>query len=96
MLFEENDTNYSLVLILIVLPRIDLLQEIACFAAVLSYKPSSISHEELSALVPEFAGSDVGIIVAFVEFSKDLLKGSSDVVVDSDIIRSKEEDVVCH
>lgn len=66
MLFEEDNANYSLVLILIILSRIDLLQEIACLAAVLSHKPSSISHEELSALVPELTSSDVGIIVAFV------------------------------
>lgn len=96
MFFKEDYADYCLVLVLIVLSRVDLLQELSSLAAVLSHKASSITHEELSALVSELTSSDVGVIVAFVEFSEDLFKGSSDIVVDPDIIGSKEEDVVGH
>lgn len=96
MFFKEDYADNCLILVLIVLSRVDLLQELASLAAVLSHKTTSIAHEELSALVSELTSSDVGVIVAFVEFSEDLFKGSSDIVVDPDIIGSKEEDVVGH
>lgn len=96
MLFEEDYPDYCLVLVLIVFAWVDLLQKFACLAAVLSNEASSISHEEFSALVAEFASSDVGVIVAFVEFSENLFESTSDVVVDPDIVGGEEEDVVGH
>lgn len=94
--FEENYADYCLVLVLVVLSRVDLLQEIARLAAVLSHKASGIPYEKLSALVAKLTSSDVGVIVAFVEFGEDLFKGPSDVVVYSDVIGGKEEDIVGH
>lgn len=94
--FDKDDADYRLVLVLVVLSGVDLLQEIAGLAAVLSHESSSIAHEELPALVAELTSSDVGVVVALVQLGEDLLEGSSDVVVDPDVVGGEEEDVVGH
>lgn len=96
MLLEEDNADNGLVLILVILPWLDLLQELSCIAAVLPDEARCIPHKELPALVSELAGSNVGVVAGLVEFGEDLLEGACDVIVDADVVGGEEEDVVGH
>lgn len=73
MFFEEDYADDGFVLILVVLSRLDFLQELACITAVLSDEACSVPNEEFSALVTELAGCDVGIVTGLVQFGEDFL-----------------------
>ncbi len=94
MLFEEDDANDAFVFVLALLPRVDALQKLPSFAAVLPHEPSRISNEELPALIPELASSDIGIIAILIELREHLLQTASDLVVDPHVVGGEDEDVV--
>lgn len=94
MFFQENYAHDGFVLILIIFSWLHLLEELACIATVLSDEPCCIPHEEFSALVSELTCRDVCIVTVLVELGEHFFEGACDVVVDTDIVRREEEDVV--
>ena len=94
MLLEEDYPYNTLVLILALLSRIDALEKLPSFTAVLPHEPSGIPNKELPTLIPKLAGSDIGIVAILVQLSEHLFQASSDMIIHSHVVGGEYEDVV--
>ena len=94
MLLEEDYPYNTLVLILALLSRIDALEKLPSFTAILPHEPSCIPNKELPTLIPKLAGSDIGIVAILVQLSEHFFQASSDMIIHSHVVGGEYEDVV--
>ena len=67
MLLEEDNPDNRFILKLIILARIDILEELASLATILPDKASSISNKKLPAFVAKLGRSDMSVMIVFIE-----------------------------
>ena len=73
MLFKEDYPDDPFVFILIVFSRLDVLEELTSFTAILPDETPSIPHEEFTTSIAELTSCDVGLIIILSQLSEDLL-----------------------
>ena len=70
------------------------MQEITSLTIILPYIASGISKKELPTFIAEFRSSDISLKGILIQLSKDVHQSSSNIIVDTDIIRCKNKNIV--
>ena len=73
MLLKEDYPDDPFVFILVVFSRLDILEELTSFTAILPDEPPSIPHKEFTTFIAELTSCDVGLIVILGQLREDLL-----------------------
>ena len=96
MLLQKNYFYNRLVLILDIFSWSNFLKKISCFTTKLSYKTTSISQKKFSRFISKLSSSNICFKRILIQFGKNFHQSSSNIIIHSHIIWSKNINIICH
>lgn len=94
MFFEEQYLSNLFVLVIELITWADVLQLLAGLAAELPDEATSIAYKESSTFEPELTSRDIRFTIRLVKLGEKLLQGPSEIIVNSDIVRGEDIDLI--